>query len=147
MCRAFAFQRLVLLGTLLAPVSFIGLLLQPLVVIVMLVPPQGRIPTEVVSPRTPRDQIDRAYYFLKGRRTTADLAKAMEAANFAVRGDPENGDGYVCRAYVRSAMRDRQRALVDLNIALQLYEKADNKLEVWNTLSIYIPQVRASPFT
>lgn len=147
MCRAFAFQRLVLLGTLLAPFSFIGLLLQPLVVIFMLVPPQGRIPTEVVSPRTPRDQIDRVYYFLKGRRTAAELAKAMVAANFAVRGDPENGDSYVCRAYVRSAMGDRQKALVDLNIALQLYKKADNKLEVRNTLSIYIPQVRASPFT
>lgn len=147
MYRAFAFQRLVLLGTLVTPISFVGLLLQPLVISVMLAPPQGRIPAGVVSPRTSRDRIDRAYYYLKGRRTDTNLAKAMEAANSAIISDPDNGDGYVCRAYVRSALQDRQRALVDLEMALQLYRRAGNELEVRNTLSIYIPQVQASPFS
>lgn len=130
MYKAWKFQRLVLLGLILSPVSLLGLILEPLVVTTMLTPPKGEpTPDRVLKPVTYKDYALLGQHLFGKAKTRRAMKEALAACNKAINLAPLSGDGYMCRAFPLAALGSKAQAVKDVNTAKTLYLKAGNKKE------------------
>lgn len=130
MCSAWKFQRLVLLGLILSPVSLLGLILEPLVVATMLKPPQGEpIPEYILNPVTYKDYALLGQHLFGKAKTRQTMKEALAACNKAISIAPSLGDGYMCRAFPLAALGSKAQAVKDVNTAKTLFQRAGNEKE------------------
>ncbi|PSB41359.1 hypothetical protein C7B80_30980 [Cyanosarcina cf. burmensis CCALA 770] len=130
MYKAWKFQRLVLLGLILSPVSLLGLVLEPLVVATMLTPPQGEpTPEYILKPVTYRDYALLGQHLFGRAKTRKAMQESVAACNKAINLAPSSGDGYMCRAFPLAALGSKAQAVKDVSTAKTLYLRAGNEKE------------------
>lgn len=140
------FNRLLLIPLILFPVSLLGLLIEPMLMATLLSPPTGRTtPENVLHPKTARDYIQRATRILWDAKvpTAKDFEQALGSANTAIALEPDNGDAFVCRAYIYAEMGDRVKAIGDVDTAQALYEREGNGRGLRQISEIIRPQIES----
>jgi hypothetical protein len=130
MYKAWKFQRLVLLGLILSPVSLLGLVLEPLVIATMLTPPKGEpTPDYILKPVTYKDYALLGQHLFSRAKTRKAMQESVAACNKAISLAPSFGDGYMCRAFPLAALGSKAQAVKDVSTAKTLFQRSGNKKE------------------